>query len=40
MSVYFAVYPTLVYILAIRVAEVDCKLQLAARSSGRQPVVD
>ena len=38
MSVYFAVYPTLV--LAFRVAEVDCKLQLVARPSGRQPAVD
>ena len=37
VSVYFAVYPTLV--LAFRVAGVDCKLQLAARS-GLQPAVD
>ena len=34
VSVYFAVYRTLV--LAFRVAEVDCKLQLAARPSGLQ----
>ena len=38
LSVSFAVYPTLV--LALRVAEDDCKLQLAARPSGRQPAVD
>ena len=38
MSVYFAVYPTLV--LTFRDAEVDCKWQLAARPSGRQPAVD
>ena len=38
MSVYFAVYQTLV--LAFRVAEIDGKLQLAARPSGMQPAVD
>ena len=38
VSNYFAVGLSLV--LAIRVAEVDCKLQLAARPSRLQPVVD
>ena len=38
MSVYFAVYPTLV--LAFRVAEVDWKLQLATLPSKLQPAVD
>ena len=38
VSVYFAVYPTL--LLAFRVADVGCKLQLAARPNGRQPAVD
>ena len=38
VSNYFAVSLSLV--LAIRVAEVDCKLQLAARPSRLQPVVD
>ena len=38
VSVYFPDYPSLV--LAFRVVELDCKLQLAARPSGRQPAVD
>ena len=38
VNVYFTAYPTLV--LAFRVAEVDCKMQLAACPSGRQLAVD
>ena len=38
VSNYFAVSLSLV--LAIRVAQVDCKLQLAARPSRLQPVVE